>query len=315
MEVLQCNIHIGNYQFDFVNQVTIESSWKKFTDTAVVFLPAALRINKNDLKTSLPVGSKVEIQLGYASKGLVTLFTGYVARIHNKVPVEIECEDEMWQLKQLQINENCKNEKLGDYLSRVLKMEVDCWNITVPSMVVSKVTGVQLLDKIKQEFGFDAFFRKGKLVVGKPYDQQPPKHTIVIDQVDDCNVKAQNLEYMAKEDVRIKVTAISNMDSGKKEQVTFGDNDGEERTLNFYNIPQSQLKDIAEKEAQKLKYDGYRGDLTLYGIPTVFHGDILTLKNRQESDKTGDYYIDSVTYTFGMNGFEQKVEPGQKVTV
>lgn len=316
MEVLKCSIYVGNYWFDFVHQITVESSWKEFTDKATIMLPAALKIDAKDLKKAIPTGSKVKIAVGYESYGLVEIFNGYVARVRNKVPVEIECEDEMWNLKQIQINDNCKNEKLGDYLQRVLNVRVDSFDTTVPSMIVNKLTGVQLLDKIKEEFGFHSFFRKNVLIVGKQYsDEDKTKHTIIIDQDSNCNVKNQALEYMSKEDVKIKVTAISNMADGKKEEITFGDTDGEERTLNFYNIPKSQLKEIAEQEAERLKYDGYRGDLTLFGAPVVFHGDILTLQNNSESDKTGDYYVDSVKYSFGVNGFEQSVSPGPKASV
>lgn len=313
MEVLKSNITLGHYLFDFVNEVKVESTWKVFTDKATIKLPAALKIDASSLKKSIPVGSKVEIKLGYEKYGMQKLFKGYVVTVHNKVPVEIECEDEMWNLKQIQINDNCRNEKLGDYLSRVLDVDVDCFDINVSSMVVNKLTGVQLLDKIKQEFGFASYFRNDVLVVGKNYSQDNPKsHTVIIDQAYNCNVKKQDLEYMSKDDVRIKVTAISNMPNGDKEEIEFGDKDGEERTLNFYNIPKSELKKIAKEEAKKLKYDGYRGDLTLFGAPIVFHGDILQLTNSQESDKTGDYFIDKVSYSFGVKGFEQKIEPGPK---
>ncbi|MBN9293736.1 MAG: hypothetical protein J0G96_07145 [Flavobacteriia bacterium] len=315
MEVLKSSITIGNYWFDFVHQVTVESSWKEFTDKAVIMLPAALKIDYNDLKKAIPVGSEVSVKIGYEGTPLTEIFKGYVARVRSKVPVEIECEDEMWNLKRIQINENCKNEKLGDYLQRVLNVPVDAFDVTIPSKVVSKKTGAQLLDEIKEEYGFHSFFRKGWLVVGKQYsDSSNQRHTVIIDQSSDCNVKSQNLEYMAKEDVKIKVTAISNMANGKKEEVEFGDPDGEERTLNFFNIPKSQLQPIAEAEAEKLKYDGYRGDLKLFGAPIVFHGDILTLQNSQDSDKTGDYYIDGVKYSFGVSGIEQDVQPGPKAS-
>jgi len=315
MEVLKCGIMIGNNWFDFVHQVNIESSWKEFTDKATIMLPKALKIKSDELKKAIPSGTPVSIKIGYEGNEIQELFKGYVVRVKNSTPVEIECEDEMWQLKKIQVNENCKNEKLGDYLKRVLNVDVDSFDIKVPSMVVSKLTGVQLLDKIKEEFGFNSYFRKGVLVIGKNYSQEvPDKHVVVIDDALDCNVKAQSLEYMSKDDVKIKVTAISNMSNGSKEEVTFGDSDGEERTLNFFDIPKSELQGIAEQEAEKLKYDGYRGDLTLFGLPIVRHGDILTLSNSQESDKTGDYFIDSVKYSFGLNGFEQAIEPGPKAS-
>lgn len=313
MEVLESNIVLGNYQFDFVNEVKIESSWKEMTSTATVKLPAALKIDSNNLKKAIPVGSKVVIKLRYKAYDWHTLFSGYVTSVSNKTPVVFKCEDEMWKLKQMQINSNCKNEKMGDYLHRVLGVEVDAFDITIPSMVVHNTTGAKLLDRIKTEYGFHSFFRGDTLIVGKNYSDEDAKtHTIIIDQASNCNVKKQDLEYKSKEEVKLKVTAISNMPNGEKVKVELGDKDGEERTLNYFNLSKDKLEKIAQSEMDKLKYDGYRGNLTLFGAPVVFHGDILKMENTQDSDKTGEYFIDKVTYSLGTKGFEQAVEPGPK---
>lgn len=314
MEVLICDIKIGNYSFDFVHSVTIESSWQALTDKAVVRLPAALKIDKNKLQDAIPKGTAVSIKLGYQSSGLVEVFNGFVARVHPKVPIEIECEDLMWKLKQIQVNENAKNELLGDYLKRVLNIEVDCFDIQIPSLVANKITGAQLLDQIKSDYGFPSFIRDGKLVVGKQYDATTQKkHVVIIDQAFNSNVKSQSLEYTKKDDVKFKVTAISNMANGEKVEVEIGDPDGESRTLNFFDIPKADLEAIAEKEMERLNHDGYRGDLTLFGTPKVNHGDIIVLKNSQESDKTGEYFIDELVIEFGLSGYEQKIKPGAKI--
>lgn len=313
MEVLQCNITIGSYSFDFVNEVEITSGWKNFTDKATIRIPSSLKVDQNAIKSAFPKGTAVSISLGYASDKLHALFTGYVARVKPTIPLEIECEDEMWKLKQIQVNENARNESMQAYLSRILGVEVDCFDITIPRLVAANITGVQLLDKIKSDYGFPSFMRNGKLVVGKPYDPNNlTLHTVVVDNSKDSTVKGQNLEYTTKDDVKLKVIAISNMDNGKKEQVELGDADGESHTLNFFNIPKSDLQKVAEQEMEKLSYDGYRGDLTLFGVPLVQHGDVIRLKNTQESDKTGDYRVDEVIYRFGVDGFEQKVKPGPK---
>lgn len=314
MEVLKCHITLGNYSFDFVHSVSVESSWKNLTDKAIIELPAALKIDKNKLQNAIPKGTAVSIHLGYESYGLNEVFSGYVSRVRPNIPIEIECEDYMWKLKQIQINDNCSNETLQSYLTRVLGIEVDCFDITIPKLIANKITGAQLLDQIKSDYGFPSFMRNGKLVVGKQYDPNTQsKHVIIIDQASNSNVKDQDLEYSSKDDVKFKVTAISNMEDGSKEEVELGDPEGEDRTLNFYNIPKSDLKAIAEKEMEKLNYDGYRGELTLFGAPFVKHGDILVFRNAQESDKTGEYFADEVSLKFGLQGFEQTIKPGAKI--
>lgn len=313
MEVLQCHITIGNFTFDFVHELVVESSWMELTDKAVIKLPAALKVDNNKLKDSIPKGSAVSVKIGYESHAIGEVFNGFVSRIKPTYPIEIECEDLMWKLKQIQINENASKESMQDYLSRVMPVPVDCFDVTLPKFIAFKITGAQLLDQIKSDFGFPSFIRNGGLVVGKQYDPAKSEvHRVIIDQAFNSNVKSQSLEFKSKDDVKLKVTAISNMANGQKVEVVVGDLDGEDRTLNFFNLAKSDLQAIAKKEMERLRYDGYRGDLTLFGAPMVQHGDILELINSQESDKTGRYFIDAVTSSFGVNGFQQTVKLGSK---
>lgn len=314
MEVLVCNIKIGSLTFDFVHQVTVESTWQELTQKATIMLPAALKVDKNKLKDAIPKGSEVTIQLGYESSGLKEVFKGFVVRVHPKIPIEIECEDLMWKLKQTQVTENAKNETFQSYLSKVLPYEVDCFDMQLPKFVVNKLTGAQLLDQLKQDYGFPIFVRNGKVVVGKQYDPgNNNTHRFIIDNASNTNVKSQSLEYTAKDDVSLKVTAISNMSNGEKIEVTIGDADGEERTLNFFDLPKAELEKVATAEMDRLRYDGFRGEFTAFGIPLVFHGDVAELINDQESDKTGNYFIDGVIYHFAVGvGFEQQIKLGSR---
>lgn len=313
MEILNCNIRIGSLTFDFVHQVTVQSTWMELTQTAMIILPAALKVDKNKLKDAIPKGSEVIVQVGYQSTGLTQIFKGFVARVHPKTPIEIECEDLMWKLKQIQVLENAKNETFQSYLSKVLPYKVDCFDMSLPKFVVNKLTGAQLCDGLKKDYGFPIFVRNDKILVGKQYDPENAKrHKFIIDNVSNTNVKSQALEYTSKDDIKLKVTAISNLSNGKKIEVTIGDADGEERTLNFFDLQKPELETIATKEMERLRYDGFRGDFTAFGAPIVFHGDIAELINEQESDKSGSYWIDGVSYGYGVNGFEQVIKLGPK---
>lgn len=313
MFVLQCEISIGNYLFDFVNELVVESSWKNQTDTARITLPAALKVDRDRLSSIFKKGDAVSIRIGYDGK-LNNVFSGYVARIKPTTPIAIECEDEMWKLKQVTVNSNAKSEKLQDYLQRVLPIEADCFDIVIPSFVAHNITGAQLLNEFKSDYGFHSFFRNGKLVVGKQYDPEDnTTHKVIIDNSQNSNVAGQGLEYQEKDDVKLKVTAISTMSDGTKHEVEIGNPDGEARTLNFYNVPKSDLQKLAEKEMERFNYTGYKGDVTLFGEPFVRHGQRLELYNDQSSDKTGKYFIDAVTYNYGLGGFRQQVTIGPKI--
>jgi len=314
MFVLESHITIGKYDFDFVHEVTTESTWSNQTDTATIMLPSSLLLDKNKIKDAIPKGSEVTIRTAYDGR-LNTIFTGFVSGILPKVPIEFKCEDLMWKLKQLTINENAKNESMQSYLQRVIPgYEIDCFDIHLNKFIAHNLTAAQVLNQIKSDFGFPSFVRNGKIVVGKQYDPDNNQvHRFVIDNISGCNVKSNNLEFKSKDDVKLKVTAISNLPSGEKIEVELGDKDGESRTLNFYDLSEKDLRAVAEKEIERMKYDGYRGDFTAYGEPFVKHGDIVELINDQGSDKVGRYWVDGCNITFGVSGYQQVIKLGPRV--
>lgn len=310
MEIVQVHIQIGDFTFDFVHQITFESSWNNLTDQGSIKLPSKLKFDRGNLKTEIKKGAQIVIKSGYKGN-LNDVFTGYVTRVIPSVPVEIMFENEMWKLKQMQVNDTAKNETIKSFLTRNIQgYEIDCYDITLPKFIAFKITAAQLLDQLKQDFGFAVFFRGKRLVVGKQYDAEKYKiHRIELNY----NVVQDSLEYVSKEDVKVKVTGISNMADGSKHEVEIGDPDGESRSLNFYNIPKADLKKLVEKEAEKFMFDGYRGSITIFGLPFVQHGDLVELENKEQSDKTGRYWVDAIEpYEHGLMGVRQTIKLGMR---
>ncbi len=312
MKILICHIIIGSLTFKWVQSVEIESAFTLFTDTATIKLPAHLKINKDELLQYINFGDKVEIQAGY-NNVLTPLFTGYVTDIKPTVPIEIKCEDEMWQLKQQTITDSGKNmtvEKLlqkyyADYQHKYL-------NVELGTFYIDNLNKVKVLEQLKSDFGLFSFFRDNTLCVGLQYDPETANtHQFILDY----NIADDDLQFKRKEQVKIKVKAISNNKNGTKTEIELGDETGDQRTLNFYNLTVTQLKEHAERELERLKYDGWRGSFTAFGEPIVKHGDIIELKKQDDStgDKTGQYWVDKVVYSFGTDGFRQKITLGPSV--
>ncbi len=309
MRVVSTYIKIGDYEFDFVNEFSVETAWGNLTDKATITLPRNLKFPEGDWNKSIPRGTQVLIKSGYDNQ-LNEVFSGYVVRLKPAVPMVIECEDEMWKLKQIEINDTCSNEDLKTFLERVLNIQVDAFEIRVGRFVCNKINGAQLLDKIKSEFGLYSFFRNGKLIVGKEYDQVAAEHNVIIDD----NIASEDLEYSLKEDFKMKVTAISTFPDGSKIEKEFGDDDGDSKTLNFFDVKEADLEALAKKELERMKYDGYKGGLTLFGEPFVRFGDVMKITDPKESDKKGKYFIDAVTYTGGVNGIRQDCKLGRRAS-
>lgn len=320
MNITQIRISIGNFIFDYCNSVTVESSWKNFTDTCKIVLPLNIKpagnqkFDKNNLRDVIKVGDPVLVQAGY--NHLNQVFKGYVTSLSPKIPIEISCEDEMWRLKQNSITDSLQNVKLSNVLSKHFpNYNTKILDLYLGNFQINKASQAKILQSIKDQFVYPSFFRQDVLTVGLTYDPETAtnhKFNLSNQGFFDGLIVDNNLIYKRKEDVRIKVKAISNMPSGNKIELELGDEDGEQRTLNFYNLTEGQLRPIAEKEMGKLKYDGYTGDFTTFFAPFVRHGDIVEILNPDKTDQTGKFWVDKVVYDMGMSGFRQKISLGPK---
>jgi hypothetical protein len=312
MKILICHIIIGSLTFKWVNNLEVESAFELFTDTAMIKLPAHLKINKDELLNYINFGDKVIVKVGY-NNNLTEIFSGYVTDIKPSLPIEIACEDEMWKLKQETVTASGRNMTVGKLLKQYYASYTHKYlDVQLGTFYIDNLNKVKILEQLKSDFGLFSFFRDDTLYVGLQYDPDiAQKHTFVLDY----NIADDSLEFKRKEQVKLKVKAVSNNKDGSKTEIELGDESGDQRTLNFYNLTKSQLQEHATRELERLKYDGWRGDFTAFGEPLVKHGDIVKLKklNDEKSEKSGEYWVDKVVYSFGVDGFRQKITLGPKV--
>ena len=91
------------FTFTAVNKVTVSRSFDKQTQTASVTLPRNVTYDKKNIyegaNALMRRGDKIKIIAAYYPNETV-IFTGYISKINNNVPIEILCEDEMFLLKQ-----------------------------------------------------------------------------------------------------------------------------------------------------------------------------------------------------------------------
>jgi hypothetical protein len=339
MLTLICDIRVGALQFDFCHEVEIESAWAKFTDTATITLPRKVKVvGAGQLPDLIAVGDAVSIRYGYDGT-LRTEFTGYVSELKPGTPFQIKCEDQMWALKRLALpSKSWRSVTLRELLTYIRDQSGLSFNIrelgslTVGKYLINQATGAQVFDDLKKRFGLNCFFRAGVLVAGKPYDAATAaKYRYAFRE----NVIESDLAYTNAEDVALHFRATSTQNDGKKVQVDAsgvvktkkvkGDNTatvsalsggiskGELRTLIAPpGLSSSQLLAWVQQEAARLRFDGYRGGLTSFGIPTAEHGDVAIITDPDYPERAGAYYIDSVTKTFGVNGSRRKLKLGPK---
>lgn len=310
MKWMSSYITIGNYAFDQrVSKVVIDSSRKTLTDKATIHLPNYGKM----LSSTIAVGQEVKISLGYNGQ-LRDEFVGYVASISPKVPFIIECEDEMWKLKQQKVDPVSWKETT---LANVISYLVPGVQLNVPDVTLTgyRITGRQtsvarVLSDLKKQFGLDVYMRNQTLFVGLALTEDVGD--VVYHFQKNLPFQQEDLVFLSKDAVKIKVKATSLQPDNKRIDVEVGDPDGEQHTLHFYNISESELKTLAEEKIRLLKFDGYRGKLKAKGQPLPIHGMVAHIIDEKHPERTGKYFIDSVYTVYDESGFNRTIKPGFK---
>ena len=323
MKLLRSQITINGYYFDFVNEVEVNSSWDMVTDTAKIIIPKKLTFEGKPIVAGLNSlfkrGDPVEINLGYGET-LHNVFSGYISAIKPKLPIEITCDDQMYLLKKKLVTPKAyksitlKN-LLTELVGTTLPFETNFDLVMENFRIGSNLTVAQVLEDIRKYYGVVSFVREGKLYVGFAYlEKLRVEHKFDFQK---NVVSTDDLEYRRLDDIKLKVkaTSITTGDKKKKKiEIELGDPDGETRTLHYYNKTEEQLRQIAQQELVKLKYEGYFGSFEAFGEPFVQHSDVAVITNQKLPETEGKYLVKSVNRTFGQGGYRQKIQLDRKIS-
>ena len=311
----------GVYNLKQISKLEIKKSRDTLTNTATITLPRNLKLFQNNRKTDLNSilvrGSKIVIDLGYEQNhndiiqsGLKTEFTGYITELGSGVPVEIKCQDEMWNLKKNTFTHSWKNAALDDIVKYIYDGARDIVGLNVNNYQCANKTAAQIFEELKsfkERFYFDsAGVLKGEFAGKTTKSNKSGLEEVYYDFAK--NIIKNDLVYKLKKDAPIKLIATSNLDNGKKIEIVLGDTNGEVHTLNYYNMDQNNLQIIAGNEIGRLWYDGYRGTFTQFGVPFVEPGYVAVLHDALYPEHDGAYLIEAIETTFGIDGFRRKVQ-------
>ena len=326
MYTLSSNITItdpsGAYYLDSlpVIECKIKKSRLTLTDTASITLPRNLKIFKNnqsvDINTVIQRNAAVSIQLGYDGN-LVTRFTGFVSKVNAQVPVTIECQDQMYQLKQTGFTKTWGKVKVAEIVSDIYTGAAQVVDLEIGGLTAKNQSTAQILDSLKK-FGLQCYFNKGTLIVDFPGAVFSSCTPLVYDFYQ--NILENKLEYKLKEDFNIVVKGTSTLDTGKVIKIPKADDNSDEENgaevikLDFYNMDENHLQTIVTEETNAVKYDGYRGSFTTFGLPVIEPGDIAELHDPLYPEHDGSYLTESVEITFGVDGYRQEPELERKLS-
>ena len=247
---------------NYVNKFESVQQWENITNNATVVIPknvVAKDLNGNDvplLGTNINIGNgdnplflrgdKITVSSGYwyvndlgAQVQDVTLkFEGYISKVHSKMPITLECEDNGWILKQIKAPDKVYGD--GVSIQSIMQELVKGTGIEVVTDSTTKVqftvgtfftkneTVMEVLARLKSVYKIGAYIKGNELRLFYPtyYQrdvQNPSKPFIFRFQK---NIISDNLEYQRKEDIVISATA----ESYYKEKVSGSTKDGAGKT-------------------------------------------------------------------------------------
>lgn len=306
--------------FTNVNEVQVKRSIHNLGATAVIKVPATAVLKRKghapthiETVQQVNIGDPVAIRLGYNGQ-LNTEFTGYVKNINHKIPLEIECEDEFYNIRQLTCRYSKETTRLNECIGELFP-EVETGKIaelTLRNFIVNDDSGAWVLNKLKSEYGLTVFFDiEGRLNVGSPIDFEG--ETIKY-RMHYNVVKDDELKYQQAENNKAFIKAVCYLNDGTQVKSEAGQRGGKEQTIYFYDVEnETDLKAIAEDELRKYSFDGYRGKFTTFLIPYALPGMIAALEDPAYPELDGHYFIESTEVTFGTGGARRTVEIGRKV--
>jgi hypothetical protein len=185
--------------------------------------PLFLRGDKIELSSGYKYFNSANVEVTEVSK----IIDGYISKVHAKVPIELEVEDNMWVLKQIPL----ENRTFGssDTLESIMQWMIDKVNgsdivkksntqftfsalteTTSGVLMVNNETAAQLLNRLHRQYGFFSYFRGTDLRCGSiRYVQNESRTEIFVMNGINGNVCAegQELEYQRRDDIVMSAVA------------------------------------------------------------------------------------------------------------
>lgn len=321
MFVLEGKIEIGDFVFTNINDVTITKSVEELVDTAVIKLPTKFTVRQGNAEKyteeAIKAGDPVKITLGYLDKYTGVEFMGYVKKVKPTIPLEIHCEDAMYLLRRKNIIKSWSKTTVKEILQEVVKdtcveLAENIPAIALDKWIIKGANGTQVLESFKKDLLLTAFITdEGKLYCGL---QQLTNIAQVVEYDLNYNLVENNLEFKTQEDRKIKIKYTYIAPDNKKKSIEVGDPDGECRTYHTSVISdENKLREMAKAEIEKLKYDGFEGDVKSFLIPYATRGMAAKIYDADHKNREGSYFIKKVVTTFGMDGARRTVTLGNRV--
>lgn len=321
---MSCSVDLaGKYRLQGLESLEIKKSVHQIVQTAKLTLPLSIVIRNNEMLERIKLadkvkeGDKITIAIGYDGNNR-TEFEGYVRRINPKQPLEFELEDELYLLRKLHLKKSFKKNDVSELLTWLMEELYSKFQIrfklydNIPktqltNFLIKGANGIEVLQELKDKYLLATFLTtvNGEKVLycGLTYGLKKERVKHVINR---NTISVENLKYNPAGDRTFNVEVINHTPDGKVKKWHFGDKDGDKIQIYVPGIKtEAELKHRAEAEIELFKTGSYKGSFDAFMIPYCEPGDIEDLGDDQFPDRSGTYYIATVTTTFGNGGMRK----------
>ena len=332
MKAVSIYIQLNNLTLTFCESFNIESTWDNFTDTAEIIVPNVIFKSETSnatvgLNTLLQRGDPVEIKAGYnkAQAQLETLFKGFISDVKTGTLISIKAQDAMYALKQKNLASKVFRavtlKELIDYCVAGIDIEVEYGGLVDSSVVIgdwaiennSVINPVEVLQKLKSDYGFVSYVKDGVLNIGTPYSTTQKTHYLLkelnlVGEDSLVNEVNDTLRVLKGVSILPNNTRIIKYATKTDETIIVGDSEiqGELRTLTYYNQTAAQLTETLKTVYQTTNFTGLKGDFTTFGEPVIRYNDYVKLKDLKNPERNGTYKVRKVIYSMSpSNGLRQ----------
>jgi hypothetical protein len=308
--------------FNAVADCNIVEDVSTLTDTCEIQLPKKIKWQEAVAKNGKPPikrGDKITIKLGYDGD-LQTRFTGFIRSVDAKVPITIKCEDGMFVLKSHKVKPKAfKNASLHEIMSYLLEgtsiqFQLMDKDIKVGNWRLTKTHASEELQELKEKMMLSSYFRRingeSILYIGLAY---PLDNRKKVKFMHGKNIIDENFEYRDKEDIRVRCEAQSFNAKNKKVTYEYGDKDGDVIKIRMDGLTENELKKYAIEAVERYKQSGFKGSFETFGQPEVSKCDMVEI--HASDGNSGVYLVKKLEIEFGTNGYRQKIELGQPLTI
>lgn len=314
------DITIGKYKLVKPAKVKWKTTINSFTDTCTIDLPRItyMRTEKQsseDLDENtrpeydIRENDPVSVSLGYDGRNYKR-FEGFVKRVNDGMPVQIECEGYSYLLYDIIFTKSYQNTTVKQLLTDLVKdtkivLSDAIADVPLGAVRFKEATGIQVLEWLVKECKLVVHFNFNELYCGLRYASkgESVKLRLGWNTVKEDGFKKRFV------DKNVRIVIKEKNEEGKVKKIKSDSKYNNETAVKIRKgFPAEALKEIANRLQTKSNYQGYQGTLVLFLEPYVSKGSLVEVDGYKYPEKSGRFFAESISGEFSKSGGRQTVE-------